>query len=427
MYKLYATILKDLRVLLRDKVGLTLMFLMPVVLAIVITIVQNSTFEMVNNNKIAMILCNKDTGDAAKQLDLAIEKVGMFNVIRVPSTENEKQISERMGSKDALVAIVIPPTFTAELAARTEEVAARALKDVNTDTTYTPPVTNGDIGPITLYYHPVLQASFRQSIQGALKSTLQIVESRQIVRNLYQNLNDDQIPDTLENQIITNQVPITEIPVSRDGSRSIPNASQHNIPAWTVFAMFFVVISLGGSVVREKLSGSFLRLKTLPTNYLIALVSKQLTYIVVTFFQALVIFSIGILLFPMLGLPKLNLPADIGGLIIVTLMSGWCAATYAIFVGVITKTQEQANGLGAVSIVLLAAIGGILVPSFAMPSSFRIIMQLSPLHWCLEAYYGLFLEGGKLKDILINILPLLIITLAIQAITLVALKRKNLI
>jgi ABC-2 type transport system permease protein len=427
MSKLYATILKDLRILMRDKVGLTLMFLMPVVLAIVITIVQNSTFKMVNNNKIALLICNRDTGDAAKQLESAIEKVGMFNVTNIPPWEDEKQISERMGSKDALVAIIIPVTFSAELAARTKDIAARALKDIPADTTYMEAASNGKIGPITLYYHPVLQASFRQSIQGALKSTLQIVETRQVVRTLYQNLNDEQIGDTLENDIVNNQVPITEIPVSRDGSRSIPNASQHNIPAWTVFAMFFVVISLGGNVVREKLSGSFLRLKTLPTNYLVSLISKQLTYIVVTFFQALVIFSIGILIFPTLGLPKLNLPADIGGLIIVTLMSGWCAASYAICVGVITKTLEQANGLGAVSIVLLAAIGGILVPSFAMPSSFKYIMQLSPLHWCLEAYYGLFLEGGKLGDVLINILPLLIITIVIQAITLIALKRKNLI
>jgi ABC-2 type transport system permease protein len=283
------------------------------------------------------------------------------------------------------------------------------------------------IGPITLLYHPVLQQSFRQSIQGALRSTLQIVESRQVVRNLYRHINEQQIPDSLENDIVSNQVPINEVPVSRDGSRTIPNASQHNVPAWTVFAMFFVVISLGGSVVREKLSGSFTRLKTLPTNYLIALLSKQLTYITVTFLQAIVIFSIGIWIFPLIGLPKLNLPDDIGGLVLVTLMCGWCAASYAICVGVFAKTQEQSNGFGAVSIVLLAAIGGILVPSFAMPSSFYIIMQLSPLHWCLEAYYGLFLEGGKLKDILINILPLLTITIAIQLLTLVALKRKNLI
>jgi len=52
MYKLWATIKKDVRVLLRDKVGLTFMFLMPIMLAIIITAVQNSTFELVNDNKI---------------------------------------------------------------------------------------------------------------------------------------------------------------------------------------------------------------------------------------------------------------------------------------------------------------------------------------------------------------------------------------
>ncbi|HMF73078.1 MAG TPA: ABC transporter permease [Flavitalea sp.] len=426
MFRLYATILKDFRIITRDKVGLTLMFLMPVVLAIVITIVQNSTFEMVNNNKMALLLCNRDTGEAAKQLTAAIEKVGMFNVEKIAADQTEKQISDRMGSKDALVAIVIPQTFSAALSVKAKHIAVQALKDVTTPTDTVAGAVN-KIDPITLYYHPVLQTSFRQSIQGALRSALQIVESRQVVRNLYLNINEQAIPDTLENEIVNNQVTIDEIPVSRDGSRAIPNASQHNIPAWTVFAMFFVVISLGGSVVREKLSGSFTRLKTLPTNYLIALVSKQLTYIGVTFLQAVVIFCIGIFIFPTLGLPELNLPDDISGLIIVTLMCGWCAASYAICVGVLARTQEQSNGFGAVSIVLLAAIGGILVPAFAMPTSFRFIMQLSPLHWALEAYYGLFLEGGNLQDILINILPLFIIILAIQTITLVALKRKNLI
>jgi ABC-2 type transport system permease protein len=191
--------------------------------------------------------------------------------------------------------------------------------------------------------------------------------------------------------------------------------------------MFFVVISLGSSVVREKLNGSFVRLKTLPTNYVLALFSKQVTYLFVTLLQAAAIFAIGIYLFPYLGLPKLNLPSDILGLFIVSFICGCCAVSFAILIGVFAQTQEQANGIGAVSIVMMAAVGGLLVPSFAMPQSFQPIIRLSPLHWCLESYYGLFLEGGKLKDILVNILPLLGITVLIQLIALYGLKRKNLI
>ncbi|HNU86726.1 MAG TPA: ABC transporter permease [Ferruginibacter sp.] len=425
MFKLWSTILKDIRILTRDKLGLIFMFVMPIVLAVVITAVQNSTFEMLNTNTVPMLLCNRDTGDAGKQLENAISKAGMFRIQAVAAGETDDAISNRMHAKDAVIAIIIPSDFTNKVKDKSNEIAVKALKNfgMQADSTKT---GNSIIQPITMLYHPVLQETFRHSIQGALRSALQVVQNKEVLKSLYFNLNEKQMPDSLEKELIGSQVAINEIPVSRSGSRNIPNASQHNVPAWTVFAMFFIVISLGGSVVREKLNGSFVRLKTLPTNYLVSVLSKQLTYLFVTVMQAAVVFSLGIWLFPSMGLPRLDLP-DVAGVIVVTLICGWCAVSYAIMIGVFSKTQEQSNGIGAVSIVLMAAVGGLLVPSFAMPQSFQFVMKLSPLHWCLEAYYGLFLEGGKLKDVALNILPLLGITLVIQLITLYGLKRKNLI
>jgi len=426
LFKLRATILKDIRILLRDKVGLTLMLLMPVLLAIVITTVQNSTFELVNNNKVPLILYNKDTGQVSTEFIRALDKIGMFELKNLDSSQNEKDIVSRMHAKDALVAIIIPENYTDQTLSKAKNITKEALKNVNIAEDSVKNVSINEI-PLTLYYHPVLQQSFRNSINGALRSALQLVQSKYIVRQLYTTVNEQTIPDSLENQITANQLPVNEIPVSRDGSRNIPNATQHNIPAWTIFAMFFIVISLGSSIVREKQSGSFIRLRTLPTNFMVALASKQITYLFVTLLQAAIIFSIGTWLFPKMELPPLNLPADKLGLFLVTLACGWCATSFAICIGVFAQTQEQSNGFGAVSIVILAAIGGLLVPSFAMPASFQLIMRLSPLHWCLEAYYGLFLEGGTLKDILMNIIPLLVITVVLQLIAIYGLKRKNLI
>jgi len=427
MFKLRATILKDIRVLLRDKVGLTLMLLMPVLLAIVITSVQNSTFELVNDNKVPLLVYNKDKGEVSAELVRALDKIGMFDLKKVDESQNEKDVINRMHAKDALVAIIIPDNYTEEVLSKAKNITKEALKNINVgDDSSAVDKLPGTI-PLILYYHPVLQQSFRNSINGALRSALLLVQSKYIVRKLYTTVNEQNIPDSLENQIASNQLPVNEIPVSRDGSRNIPNATQHNIPSWTIFAMFFIVISLGSSVVREKLSGSFIRLRTLPTNFIVALASKQITYLIVTLIQAAIIFSIGIWLFPKMHLPALNLPEDKLGLLLVTIVCGWCATSFAICVGVFAQTQEQANGFGAVSIVILAAIGGLLVPSFAMPASFQFIMRLSPLHWCLEAFYGLFLEGGKLKDILMNIIPLLVIIIVLQALIIYGLKRKHLI
>ncbi len=427
MYKLGATILKDTRILLRDKIGLILMFGMPVLLVIVITKIQNSTFELVNKNKVTLLLANRDTGKVSKEMIQAVDKIGMFKIIEVEKGQTDQQLTNRMHAKDALLSLVIPENFSAAITAKAKKVSAKALNSFGLDGGDTLNKKNLTTDTITLYYHPVLQEAFRRSVDGALHSALQMVESKQVLKQLYFSLNEKELPASMENEILNNQSPINSIPVSKDGSRTVPNASQHNVPAWTIFAMFFVVLSLGSGIVREKLSGSFTRLKTLPTNYLVALWSKQITYLVVTMIQAALIFSIGVWLFPYMNLPALNLPTDITGLFIVSLLCGWCAVSYAICVGVFAETQEQANGFGAVSIVILAALGGLMVPAFAMPDSFKTVIQLSPLHWCLEAYYGLFLEGGKLNDVWVNIIPLIIIAVLIQLITLWGLKRKKLI
>lgn len=425
MFKLWITIKKDVRILLRDKVGIALMFVMPVILVIVVTSIQNSTFQLVNKNKLPVVVCNLDTGKAGVQLIKDIDRIGMFKVqtLNAGSTVN---IMRNMDESDAMLGILIPRNFSARVNAKAQNAADKAMAEFNGEgqTVHTAAPT---IDPLTVYYNPVLQQSLRFSVQGAIQSALQLVESRQTLRTLYYNTNEKEMPEALEKEMLSADTKINMLPASKDGTHTTPNAAQHNVPAWTIFAMFFVIMSLGASVVREKVSGSFIRLKTLPTNYLTGLLSKQLTYLVVTLLQAAVIFSMGIWLFPHMGLPALNTPNDILGLFVITLVTGWCAVSYAICVGVFAGTQEQSNGFGAISIVILACIGGLMVPSFAMQGLAKTLASFSPMHWCLQAYYSLFLEGAQLKDILSNIASLLIITLVIQLITYIGLKRKNLI
>ena len=209
MYKLWATIKKDVRVLLRDKVGLTFMFLMPIMLAIIITAVQNSTFELVNDNKITLLICNRDKGEPSTQLLAAINKIGMFEVKQVSPEESDEQIKIRMHAKDALIAVIVPTNFSAKIISKSEATTAKALNNFGLDQDSSQ--LKGTIAePITLFYHPVLQESFRQSIRGSLYGALQLVENKQVLNSLYLSLNDKAIPKELENDIIQNQVPIRE-------------------------------------------------------------------------------------------------------------------------------------------------------------------------------------------------------------------------
>lgn len=424
--KLIATIKKDVLILLRDRVGLLLMFLMPLLLVVIVTSIQSSTFDIVGKNRISVLICNKDTGRLSKNFVHALDTSGMFNLSFITSSASDKQITDEIRSKDFVAAVVIDNGFSGQLAAAAKQTSGKALHSFGLEGDTTAPMPLGE-NTLSLYYNPVIQQSLKLSVKGVLNSAVQIIQSRETLQDLYYSINEAPMPDSLQDEMLKTNSNIKEIQVGAGNEKIILNASQHNVPAWTIFAMFFVVMSLGSNIVKEKNSGSFIRLKTLPTSYLVALVSKQITYLIVTFLQAFIIFFTGIYLFPLIGLPALQLPQDIIGLIIVTLVCGWCAVSYALCVGVFAQTQEQANGFGAVSIVILSILGGLMIPSFIMPDSFKSLMAISPLHWCLQAYYGLFLEGGKLKDVGINILSLIIITFIFQAIVLLELKRKKLI
>src|ERR1700712_1366921 len=108
MFKLWISIKKDIRILLRDKVGISLMFVMPIILVIVVTSIQNSTFQLVNRNKLTLLINNNDTGQASKQLIKAVGKIGMFKVSLVKDGQNEKEMANVMHAQDAMLGVIIP-------------------------------------------------------------------------------------------------------------------------------------------------------------------------------------------------------------------------------------------------------------------------------------------------------------------------------
>ena len=428
MYKLYTAILKELRIMLRDKAALAVMFLMPVLLVVVITSIQNSSLKMINDNTVPMLVCNRDGGESSLQFIDALKKIGMFDLQKADSSLTDKELTDSMHVHDALIAVVVPQGFSSALKSKSQSITGKALTEFGmaVKTPQDSSIGVKETPAVSMFYNPVLQESFRLSVNGALKSAQQFTENRAVLQALYLAMSDKKLPDSLEQQILNNKSVINQIPTAKDGSRKIPNATQHNVPAWTIFAMFFIVVSLSTNVVKEKISGSFIRLKTLPTSFVLNLAAKQITYIVVTLAQVLVIFSLGILLFPHIDLPKLVLPENLGSLFLVSLACGWCAVSYGVLIGVYAKSMEQAIGFGAVSVVILAAIGGIVVPSFAMPESLHLLMKISPLHWCMEAYNGLFLEGGLAKNVLFSLLPILAIIAAMQLAAVAGLKKQRL-
>lgn len=423
MYRFVQSVIKEFNLLLRDKVGLLLMFLMPIVLVLVITSLQNNTFKIINEHQIGLIVLNQDQGEVGSELTEVLAEAGLFSLVQDETLNSHENLIQAMESNDALVGIWLPPGFSEEMESEVERLAIMAIgQDANEVDTLQ---ASNDI--MFVYYSPVLQESYRAAIDGTLLSSMKMIRSKKMLNSVFMALNNESIPADLEEALLDTEKPFKTRVVTSDGTGKIPNASQHNIPAWTIFAMFFMVVSLGSSLVREKNNGSFIRLKTMPGAFLYHLLSKQFVYVLVSLLQVFVIFSLGVCLFPSIGLPALDIPSDVFALFLTSIITGLAAVSYALCIGVFARTEEQSNGFGAVSIVILAAMGGILVPAFAMPDTFRIFTTFSPLYWCLEAYYDLFLNNYGTGQILKSLIPLGVFILVLQGISYIGLKRKNLI
>jgi ABC-2 type transport system permease protein len=186
-----------------------------------------------------------------------------------------------------------------------------------------------------------------------------------------------------------------------------PTSVQQNVPAWALFGIFFIVVPMAGCLIKERQDGTLMRLLSMPVSYLTLLSGKVIAYILVCLIQFVFILIIGKLVLPFLGTSMLEMGSSPIAVIMVLLSSILAATGYGIMLGSIAKTYEQASMFGAISVVIAAALGGVMVPVYAMPKVMQEISAFSPIAWGLDAFLDLFVQQGDIKTVFPETLLLL--------------------
>ena len=89
------------------------------------------------------------------------------------------------------------------------------------------------------------------------------------------------------------------------------------------------------------------------------------------------------------------------------LFAGLAAVACALLVASIARTNQQATIVGGVGNILMAAIGGIMVPKFMMPAAMQTLAEFSPMAWGLQGFHTFMLRHGGFADILQPLVQLL--------------------
>jgi ABC-2 type transport system permease protein len=417
MRRLIWSVYKEILVLVRDAAGMAILFLLPTFMVFIITLVQDSAINTVNENKLPLLLVNNDKDSLSFAIIKGIESSGSFNVYEdidgvKPTIESAKNA---VAKGTFQVGVIIPAGSTDTMNKNCDNIVKKSFYDIGMskepviDTVY-------DSVNISILFDPTIRTSVKNSITLAINQSATKIEAKKVYQAFSHYMNQMLPPGKHFEVDYPEVIHYKQEYASAKITTIKPNSVQHNVPAWAIFAMFFIVIPLSGSMIKEKEDGTILRLITLPSSYTTIFLGKIVVYFFVCIIQFFILALIGIYLLPYLGMPSLNLGQHFDALLLILSATALAAISFGITVGSIATTHQQAASFGSVFTIILAALGGLWVPAYLMPKAMQGFSHLSPLNWSLNGFYDIFLRGADSASIMPNVLKLLAFAVVMTAI-----------
>lgn len=127
--------------------------------------------------------------------------------------------------------------------------------------------------------------------------------------------------------------------------------------------------------------------------------SKLPAYLLINLLQFCLLLAIGLWGLPLLGLPALELSGAALGYPLLALCLALATCSLGLTIAAIARSTEQALLVSGGLNIILAALGGIMVPKSVMPDIMRQLAELSPMSWALDGFLSLLVSQGGLADV----------------------------
>ena len=372
MRPLLAIIKKEFQAMTRDVHGLLVLFIMPAVFILIMSLALRDTFKLTVVDKVRWQLWDEDHTKASADL-----------VAHLPAPESKVSVRARADLDRALgrgaiqLAVVIEKGFSGAMAdEKTHAPLVTLLAEPGTP--------------------PALIGGFRAEVARAL-SMARVSSLLEPMRAAAESAGS---PLPAIDRI--NEETLYELKWHRDTSTEL-TAVQQSVPAWLVFAMFFVVIPLSTIFIAEKQQGTLPRLRSLRVPMGLLLAGKVVPFYLVNLVQTGLMLLVGRYLVPLLGGDALRLEVDWLALWAMATAVSLAAIGFALAVAALAKTTEQATMIGGVANILFGALGGIMVPKLVMPVAMQSATMLSPMAWGLNGFLDIFVRGAQVGGVLLPI------------------------
>lgn len=175
-----------------------------------------------------------------------------------------------------------------------------------------------------------------------------------------------------------------------------------------IIVQFLATLLTATAIVREREQGTIEQLIVTPIQSLELVVGKVTPYVLIAFFDMVVILVVGVLIF---GVPingSIPLLLALSSLFIITCLG------IGIFISTVAHTQQEAMLITMFTLLPSIFLSGFFFPLAAMPLALQWISYLVPLRYFLIISRGIVLKGVGLEALLPEVIALSIFAVLIM-------------
>ena len=299
--RLLALWLKETIALLRDRHGLLALFIMPTIFILVMTMALRDAFTPGVTIDVSYSVVDLDHSPSSLALIKRLEKSASFH--RRAGSDDLDTARRNILKGQQNLALVLPKEFGSRL--------------------LTPGGTDGKPAePLTLLVDPALTPALQLAFRNQVMAALGAVRADELTLKAGKLFGLPTAPGARTDQDWPDE--IRSEAVRGDQNAKIPSSVQQNVPAWLIFAMFFVVIPVSSIFIIERQQGTLQRLRAMGLPFHLVLAGKLLPFFIVNQVQAVLMVLVGIYLVPLFGSEALELPNSL------PLLFNWWAVSAAV-------------------------------------------------------------------------------------------------
>jgi ABC-2 type transport system permease protein len=383
--KVLAMVGSTIRRLVRDRLALFFIVLLPVVIILIIGI----TFGDAGSNRLPVGIVEEDAGPLGRELRAELEASSALD----PRAYDDQDALRKAVRRGVVAAgVVLPAGYDQALRAGRE---AQVSFVVDQTRPAPAPVRSAVAAAVARQVAAVRVAQLTAETAGVPFHTA-LARARALAAG--------------QEQVTVEAATI--------GGRedALPTGFDYTAPANLVLFVFITSLAGAAGLIEARRLGVTRRMLATPTTVTTILVGEALGRFAVALLQGLIIFGVGWLLF---GVDWGDPPAAL--LLVVTF--GLVGTGVGMLLGATLRNAEQATSIGPPVGIALGMLGGCMWPLAIVPEPMRAVGHLVPHAWAMDAFIALIAKGEGIAGIARQLAVLAAFAAALLALAIWRLRR----